>query len=271
MVLQTLWRKLIMDTLLDALQEGRLIELPDNDKQDSLQLLAHIIEAIPSVPSGTDVAGLVLKREETYNTVLGKGFAVPHARDSFDGDLYCAIGWSPSGIAYGSPDGNPIHIVIMYLVPDNQRNYYLKEISNIAKALHELHDEKSLKTAEDLNTVRNYLLDLVSSAKSIVGPEARARMIQLEVRESLPELELKNIANLLIEPVMIITSNNIKPLTLSQNKELIDVLESSQNLAESLNSNDKFFDYNGWRILKRNSSLYQAGRVVFDCLAIKVK
>ena len=260
-----------MDSLLDALQEGRLIELPDNDKQDALQLLAHIIEAIPSVPSGTDVAGLVMKREETYNTILGRGFAVPHARVSFDGDLYCAVGWSPSGITYSATDTNPVHIVIMFLVPDNQRNYYLKEVSNIAKALDELHDEKSLKTAEDLNTVRNYLLDLVTSAKSIVGPEARARMIQLEVRESLPQLDLKNIANLLIEPVMIITSSTFKPLTLAQNKELIDALDNSQNLTESLNSNNKFFDFNGWRILKRNSSLYQAGRVVFDCLAIKIK
>ncbi len=260
-----------MDSLLDALQEGRLIELPDNDKQDALQLLAHIIEAIPSVPSGTDVAGLVMKREETFNTILGRGFAVPHARVSFDGDLYCAVGWSPSGILYSTTDTNPIHIVIMFLVPDNQRNYYLKEVSNIAKALNELHDENSLKTAEDLNTVRNYLLDLVSSAKSIVGPEARARMIQLEARENIPQLDLKNIANLLIEPVMIITSANLKPLTLSQNKELIDALDNSQNLSESLNSNNKFFDYNGWRILKRNSSLYQAGRVVHECIAIKIK
>ena len=260
-----------MDSLLDALQEGRLIELPDNDKQDSLQLLAHIIEAIPSVPTDTDVAGLVLKREETYNTALGKGFAVPHARASFDGDLYCAVGWSPTGIAYGAPDGNPVHIVIMFLVPDNQRNYYLKEVSNIAKALNELHNEDSLKTAEDLNTVRNYLLDLVSTAKTIVGPEARARMIQLEVRESVPQLDLKNIANLIIEPLSIIISSNIKPITLSQNKELIDVLESSQNLNEFLNNNNKFFDYSGWRVLKKSSSIYQGGRVMYDCLAIKIK
>ena len=41
-----------MDTLLDALQEGRLIELPDNDKDDALRVLAHILEAIPSVPPG---------------------------------------------------------------------------------------------------------------------------------------------------------------------------------------------------------------------------
>jgi len=51
-----------MDTLLDALQEGRLIELPDNNKDDALQFLAHIIEAIPSLPTGIDVVGLVMAK-----------------------------------------------------------------------------------------------------------------------------------------------------------------------------------------------------------------
>ena len=258
-----------MDSLLDALQEGRLIELPDNDKQDSLQLLAHIIEAIPSVPNGTDVAGLILKREENFNTSLGKGFAVPHARASFDGDLYCSVGWSPSGISYGATDGNPVHIVIMFLVPDNQKNNYLKEVSNIAKALNELHNEQTLKDAVDLNTVRNYLLDLVSSAKSIVGPEARARMIQLEVQENLKQLDVQSLTNLIIEPVTIIAMDNNKHFALAQNKELIDILDSSANLLELLNKSS--FDYNGWRIIKKNSSVYQAGRVAHDCFAIKVK
>ncbi len=52
-----------MDTLLDALQEGRLFELPENDKAHALQFLAHIIEAFPETPAGTDVVGLVMKRE----------------------------------------------------------------------------------------------------------------------------------------------------------------------------------------------------------------
>ena len=81
-----------MDSLLDALQEGRLIELPDNDKHDSLQFLAHIIEAIPSVPNDTDVAGLVLTRETNVVTALGRGFACPHARVSYDEDLVVSIG-----------------------------------------------------------------------------------------------------------------------------------------------------------------------------------
>ena len=44
-----------MDSILDALQEGRLFELPENDKDHALQFLAHIIEAFPQIPTGTDI------------------------------------------------------------------------------------------------------------------------------------------------------------------------------------------------------------------------
>ena len=60
-----------MDSLLDALQQGRLIELPENNREHTLQLLAHILEAIPSVPNGTDVVGLVMERERVTSTALG--------------------------------------------------------------------------------------------------------------------------------------------------------------------------------------------------------
>lgn len=49
-----------MDTILDALQEGRLFELPENDKTHALQFLAHIIEAFPQIPTGTDIVGNVM-------------------------------------------------------------------------------------------------------------------------------------------------------------------------------------------------------------------
>jgi mannitol/fructose-specific phosphotransferase system IIA component (Ntr-type) len=259
-----------MDALLDALQEGRLIELPDNEKNHGLQLLAHILEAIPSVPSNTDVAGFVLKREESFNTSLGKGVAVPHARVPFEGDLLCAIGWSPSGINYESIDTKPVHLVIMYFVPSNQRNHYLKEISNIAKALSELHDEDKLKSLEDLNSVRNYLLDLMSTAKDVVGPEARARMIQLEVKESMSHIPAQGLADLTIESLTIVVDSNGKHIILTQNKELFDVLEKPANFSSTLLTNGSF-EIAGWRIIKRYFANYFGDRVSYDCLAIKVK
>ena len=52
-----------MKSILTALQEGRLIELPDNDKGKSLQYLASLIEAIPDFASGFDFVGAVSARE----------------------------------------------------------------------------------------------------------------------------------------------------------------------------------------------------------------
>ncbi len=258
-----------METLLDALQEGRLIELPDNDKFHSLQFLAHIIEAIPSVPNGTDVAGLVLYREKNSATALGKSFACPHARVPYEEDLICSIGWSPTGIDYGAPDNIPVHIVIMHLVPDNQRNHYLKEISILAKALQGDPNIEAFRKANDLNTVRNYLLDLVSASKSLVGSEARARMIQLEARGISVDQKTQQLSNMIIEPVTIISGLNQKPLVLSQNKELSDILDNAQQLIEAISSKG-MFELNGWRIIKRSSAAYQLNRSSYDCLAIRL-
>ncbi len=258
-----------MDSLLDALQEGRLIELPDNDKFDSLQFLAHIIEAIPSVPNGTDVVGMVLAREKSTVTALGKSFACPHARVPYDEDLICAIGWSPTGINYGAPDNLPVHIVIMYLVPDNQRNHYLKEISILAKTLQSNNNFDAVRKTTDLNAVRNYLLDLVSNSKSIIGSDTRARMIQLEARTASALPQINQLSNVIIEPVTIVAELNQKPVILAQNKELVDMLDKSNQLVESITAKGSY-EQNGWRIIKRDSSIYQSDRSLFDCIAVKV-
>lgn len=262
-----------MDSLLDALQEGRLIELPDNEKFHSLQFLAHIIEAIPSVPGGTDVAGLVLIREKNTNTALGKSFACPHARVPYDEDLICSIGWSPNGIDYGAPDNLPVHIVIMYLIPDNQRNHYLKEISILARALQSNNNLNAIRTAKDLNEVRNYLLDLVNVSKSIVGSETRARMIQLETRVPSFDQKIQQLSNIIIEPLTIVGGINYKPVILTQNKDLADVLEkvtsNSSQLIEAISAKG-VFDVSGWRIIKKTSSDYQYSRSLYECIAVKV-
>lgn len=258
-----------MDSLLDALQEGRLIELPDNDKTDSLQFLAHIIEAIPSVPNGTDVVGLVEAREMNTITALGKGFACPHARVAYDEDLICSVGWSPKGINYGAPDNKPVHIVIMYLVPDNQRNHYLKEVSLLAKSLQLNSDIEFISTAQNLNDVRNFLLNLVSSSKEMVGFDARARMIQLEARSRQADQKIQQLSNFLIEPVTIVSSINQKPIILAHDKDLVEILDKANQLIESLDTNGKY-EQNGWRIIKKNSSIYQFNRSIYECIAVKL-
>jgi mannitol/fructose-specific phosphotransferase system IIA component (Ntr-type) len=258
-----------MDTLLDALQEGRLIELPENDKDDALRFLAHILEAIPSVPSGTDVVGLVMTRESSFNTAIGKGWACPHARVPFDEDLMCVVGWSPTGIDYGAPDGVPVSVVAMYLVPANQRSHYLREISLLAKALTAYEGAEKWRSAKELNDVRDDLLDLISSTKETVGPDTRARMIQLQARAAVAEVTAPDLSSLVIEPVTLVAAPGMKQVVLAQNPSLVESLDSAPGLIDALAS-DGVYENAGWRVVSRGNVVYQADRVVYDCLAIRV-
>src|ERR1700688_2193238 len=136
-----------MRSLLDALQAGRLIELTDNHKTKSLEYLATLIEAIPDIGVEGGITEGVLVREHLHNTGIGKGWACPHARTPRGGELVCSVGWNPKGIDYGAPDGAPVHLLVMYFVPDAQKNAYLKEISSLAKAIQTqpaLQDLKSM-------------------------------------------------------------------------------------------------------------------------------
>lgn len=258
-----------MDTLLDALQEGRLFELPENDKTHALQFLSHIIEAFPEVPAGTDIVGQILAREQNANTGLGKGWACPHARVAFDEDLKGVIGWSPGGIDYGAPDGKPVRLVVMYLVPANQRNHYLREISILAKALETYPGVEQLPTLTDLNGIRNYLLDLIDASKETVGPDARARMIRLQTRPIAEIFPTADLSRLIIEPVTVITSPGMQPLTLTQNDELRQALDRAEGIIERLET-DGVFQNGGWRVLKRSATDYQGRRRVYDCLALRL-
>lgn len=257
-----------MDSLLDALQEGRLIELPDNDKEDALRLLAHILEAIPSLPAGTDVAGLILAKEEPAKTALGKGWACPDARVPFNEDLICAVGWSPTGIDYGAPDGIPVRIIAMYLVPENQRSNYLREVSLLAKAISIYPGLDKLASAGELNEVREHLLDMISSTKGTVGPDTRARMIQLQARPTVVETPAYDLATLIVEPVTIIAGTGITPVVLGQDRQLVEMLDGAKGLVEDITSHG-VFQNGGWRVLKRAEVSYQGDRTLFDCLAVK--
>jgi mannitol/fructose-specific phosphotransferase system IIA component (Ntr-type) len=262
-----------MQALLDALHSGRLIELPTNRKDDALQLLAHLIEAVPDQPVGVDVVAAVRAREQTGNTGLGMEWACPHARIPGEGDLLCAIGWSPVGIDYGAADGRAVRMVIMYLVPENQRNTYLKEVSMLAKSLTSDERFQHLESATDLNAVRLRLIDLVGSALEASGPDARARMIRLESRQastpSTPAAQTAPLlANAVILPLSVVVVPGVKSVVLALDRALVAALDNVPDLAGTLNRQGQV-DTGGFRVLLRGHTTFAADRTLYDCLAIK--
>ncbi len=102
-----------------------------------------------------------------------------------------------------------------------------------------------------------------------MGPDARARMIQLQAKPSLEALAVRDLANLVVEPLSLVVGPGLKPLVLSQYAGLAEILEGAPGLIERLESEGAFHN-GGWRVVKRGSVSYQGGRVVYDCLAIRL-
>lgn len=260
-----------MRSLLNALQEGRLVELPDTDKGKSLEYLANLIEAVPDLPSTPELYEAMMARERAMNTGLGKGVACPHVRAPGTGELLCAVGWSPAGIDYGAPDGKAVHLVVMYYIPDSQKNVYLKEVSSLAGAVRREGGIQPIANAEDIATVRERLLDWVGAAIEASIPEAKARMIRLESRQAVAEAApLAPAAGAVqVMPVFFLQMPEQKPIVLSQQAELVGALEKDEKLAALLQPRAQF-DVGGYRLVFRSATSYENGRVLHEYWAVKL-
>jgi mannitol/fructose-specific phosphotransferase system IIA component (Ntr-type) len=259
-----------MKSILTALQAGRLIEISETEKEKALRYMASIIEAIPEVSARVDIAQGVLEREKTANTGMGHGWACPHIRVDGDGELFSVIGWSPSGIDYGAPDGKKVHLLVMYYIPENQKNSYLKELSSLAKSIQKGQGIENIEKASTINDVRNELLNWVSSTTDCAMPQTKVRMIKLEVKQSQSEdiknIILKGIENII--PFYLVSYDNSKAIALAQDLDLVHAIESS-NISNISENHD--LQAPGYKIFIRSKTLYKPNRAIYDCIAVKQK
>jgi hypothetical protein len=93
-------------------------------------------------------------------------------------------------------------------------------------------------------------------------------MIQLKARAAVAPLTVPDLANMVIEPLMIVAGPGIWPVVLTQNRELAEVTKGDEKLAAAI-ADKSWHELNGWRIVRRGSTNYQGERVVYDCFAIQ--
>lgn len=110
---------------------------------ESREKYAAIREVVLRAPVFRTIGGLdlnefariVLEREQLASTALGHGVAVAHGRTAAVGASHIALGVSPDGIAYDSPDGRPVHLLFVVANHPEQQMDYLQIISTLARLL----------------------------------------------------------------------------------------------------------------------------------------
>ncbi len=77
----------------------------------------------------------VMEREAQVSTCLGGGLAVPHGTLP-EGLPFCgAMGISRRGLEVETPDGRPLHCIVLLATPPDQRERHLQVLAALARAL----------------------------------------------------------------------------------------------------------------------------------------
>ena len=105
------------------------------------------------------IAAVVKKRETSMSTGIGFGIGIPHASTDLIYEVVGAFGRSTKGVNFDALDNQPVHLVMLFLVPQGQFQKHLHTLANIAKRLHTKDFRSALETAPDAETMIKIIKD----------------------------------------------------------------------------------------------------------------
>src|SRR5947199_6979866 len=105
------------------------------------------------------IAAVVKKRETSMSTGIGFGIGIPHASTDLIYEVVGAFGRSGKGVNFDALDNQPVHLVMLFLVPQGQFQKHLHTLANIAKLLHKAEFRKALELAPDADAMLQAIRD----------------------------------------------------------------------------------------------------------------
>ncbi len=97
-------------------------------------LITELSNMLTSIDLDT-VMEVVMAREQLGSTGIGHGVAIPHGRMPDLPSPVLALARHVDGVDFEAIDGNPVHIVVLLLVPDSDDRQHLELLAQLARNL----------------------------------------------------------------------------------------------------------------------------------------
>src|SRR5436305_563247 len=94
-----------------------------------------------------EIIKAIHKRELLGSTGIGRGVAIPHTKHPSVDRLVGTIGISRGGVPFESLDGEPVHVFVMLISPQERPGDHLRALENVSRCLHDDNFVKSLRQA----------------------------------------------------------------------------------------------------------------------------
>lgn len=122
--------------------------------------------------SRSQIYDSLFAREKLGSTALGHGIAIPHGRLKHGRETLCAFITTKTPIPFDSPDGQPVRLVFVVIVPEHATETHLEILSELAQ----MFCEKPLRDALNHCTDPQEAFRLLTEWSPYAPPVRRAAL-----------------------------------------------------------------------------------------------
>ena len=133
-----------------VVREAIIPELPATNKEGVIRAMVESLRASGQF-RGADVEDIIraiLKREFLGSTGIGRGVAIPHTKHNSVERLIGTVAISSKGIAFDSLDGEPVHVFVLLISPQDRPGDHLRALENVSRSLRDDSFVRSLRAAK---------------------------------------------------------------------------------------------------------------------------
>ena len=98
-------------------------------------------------------------REKLGSTGLGQGVAIPHGRIAKLRDATAAFVMTSHPIPFDSPDGQPVNLIFVLLVPERANDLHLQILGELAQMFSDTQFRSSLLACKDTGSIHQLFHD----------------------------------------------------------------------------------------------------------------
>ncbi len=146
-----------------VVREAILPELPATNKEGVIRAMVESLRAAGQFRGADleDIIRAILKREFLGSTGIGRGVAIPHTKHNSVERLVGTVAISHKGIAFDSLDGEPVHVFVLLISPQDRPGDHLRALENVSRSLRDDNFVRALRGA----TTREEIIALLDRAE----------------------------------------------------------------------------------------------------------
>src|SRR5258708_1922935 len=138
-----------------VVKEAIVPDLKATTKETVIREMVESLRAAGYFKGGEleDIVKAILKREQLGSTGIGRSVAIPHSKHSTADRLIGPVAVSRGGVNFDSLDGEPVHVFVLLISPQDRPGDHLRALENVSRSLRDDNFVRALRNAKTRDAI----------------------------------------------------------------------------------------------------------------------